>query len=84
VYGLAFDTGGDLYAGTDADDAIRVVHPNRSSEQYYAGLLKPSTVYLIWGSGPSLFQARGGTVNTKTIVKINTLKTSAPYFGRSL
>lgn len=84
VYGLSFDTDGDMYVGTDAAAGILLVHPNKASEPYYPGLLKPSTTYLTWGKGAFLFQARGGTVNTKTMVKINTLKTSAPYFGRTL
>ena len=84
VYGIAFNTDGDMYVGTDGAAGIVIVHQNRSSEPYYSGLLLPATLYLTWGKGADLFQGRGGTVNPKTIVRINTQKTSAPYYGRTL
>jgi hypothetical protein len=84
VFGLAFNTDGDMYVGTDGAAGILLVHPDHSSESYYNGLILPSTIYLTWGSGSDLFQGRTGTANPKTIVRINTQKTSAPYYGRTL
>jgi hypothetical protein len=82
VYGLTFDTDGNLYVGTNASAGILLVKPNKSSESYYTGVVSGNTVYLTWGKGSNLFQ--GKVVTTKTIVKINTQKASAPYYGRSL
>lgn len=82
VYGLAFDTDGNLYVGTDGGDGILLVNPSKSGSPYYAGVVNGASVYLTWGKGANLFQGKGGT--TKTIVKINTQKVSAPYYGRTL
>jgi hypothetical protein len=82
VYGLAFDTNGNMYIGTDAADGILLVNSAKQGSPYYPGILSAATVYLTWGKGANLFQGKGGT--TKTIVKINTQKASAPYYGRTL
>jgi hypothetical protein len=82
IYGLAFDTNGNLYVGTDASDGIVLVNSSKQGSAYYPGILSAASVYLTWGKGSNLFQGRGGT--TKTIVRINTQKTSAPYYGRTL
>ena len=76
VYGLAFDTDGNMYLGTDAADGILMVNAAKQGSPYYPGVVSGSTVYLTWGTGANLFQGKGGT--TKTIVKINSQKASAP------
>ncbi|MEW6512251.1 MAG: IPT/TIG domain-containing protein [Bacteroidota bacterium] len=84
VFALTFDTNGDMYVGTNASAGIVVVHPTGTSEEYYPGLLFASTAYLTWGNGADLFQSRTGTAEPKAMVKINTQKSSAPYYGRTL
>jgi hypothetical protein len=84
VYAITFSNDGDLYVGTDAPDGILLVHPDKSSEPYYPGIITPHTVAMAWGSGSRLYQSRGGLSTTKTVVDINALKTGAPYYGRTL
>lgn len=78
---ITFNTDGDMYLGTSSADAILLVHSNKSYEVFYPGLLQPKPIAFAWGKGPSLYYSRGGDA-AHIIVKINTLKTSAPYFGR--
>lgn len=78
---ITFNTDGDMYLGTSSADAILLVHSNKSYEVFYSGLLLPKPVAFAWGKGSYLYYSRGGDA-AHIIVKINTLKTSAPYFGR--
>jgi IPT/TIG domain len=82
VNALAFSSDGNLYIGTDAAEGIVIVHPNKSSESLYPGVLSGQTISLAWGKNADLFQSRVGT--TKTLAKINPQKASAPYYGRTL
>ncbi len=79
---ITFNTDGDMYVGTNSPDAMLVVHPDKSYETFYTGLLSPESMTFAWGKGSTLYVSRGGTTATHVIVKINTLKTSAPYYGR--
>ena len=82
VYAITFNTDGDMYVGTDGPDAILVVHPNGSSEPLYPGLFQPQTLLFAWGKGSTLYAARSGLGVSHVILKINTQKTGAPYYGR--
>ncbi len=86
VTAITFDTDGDMYVGTDIAEGIVVIHPDRSHEPLYPGVVYPATAALTWGSGTDLFQSRTSNVaNTPSaLVKINSLKAGAPYFGRRL
>jgi len=84
VTALTFASDGDLLVGTDGPAGIIVVHPNKSYAPMYPGIIIGQTASLSWGRGFDLFQSRVGTPGPKTIVKINTLKTGAPYYGRTL
>jgi hypothetical protein len=78
---ITFSSDGDMFLGTSSADAILLVHSSTSYEVFYAGLLSPKPIAFAWGKGPYLYYSRGG-IATHIIVKINTLKTSAPYYGR--
>ncbi len=82
VYALTFSSDGDLFIGTDNAESIRVVHPSKASEAYYAGLLKGGTVSMCWGKGSDLFQSRSSVPGPAAAIRINTQKTGAPYYGR--
>ncbi len=82
VYPITFNKDGDMYLGSDGNDGILLVHPNGSAEPFYPGLFKPQTLFFAWGTGSTLYATRSGTVASHTILKINTQKSSAPYYGR--
>jgi hypothetical protein len=79
---ITFDTDGSMYLGTSGSQAIILVAPDgKSSNPLYPGLFSPSTITFAWGSGSTLFAVRSSAVVTNTIIKINTLKNGAPYYG---
>jgi hypothetical protein len=83
VNAITFNTDGEMYVGTTSADGILLVAPGgASSAPYYTGLFKPTTVAFAWGKGATLFAVRGIDATVKSIVKINTLKTGAPYYGQ--
>lgn len=84
VNALTFSSDGDLYVGTDNAEGIRLVHPAKTSEAYYPGVIKGTTVSLTWGKTVELFQSRSSLPGPASAVKINTQKTGAPYYGRTL
>ncbi len=86
VYAITFNTDGEMYVGTDGPDGLLLVAPNGTSVQkYYPGLFAANAINLVfaWGEGGNLFVTRrANSVSTNTLIKINTQKQSAPYFGR--
>ncbi len=82
VYAITFNTDGDMYVGTDGPDAILIVHPNGTAEPLYPGLFQPQTLLFAWGKGSTLYAVRSGLGVSHVILKINTQKTGAPYYGR--
>jgi hypothetical protein len=86
VNAITFNTDGDMYLGTESLDAILLVHANKSFDVFYTGLFNPKILLFAWGKGTTLYAVKTGsdvsTSASKIIYKINTLKTSAPYYGR--
>ena len=88
IYAINFSADGDLFIGTEGTNPIIVVHPSKSSEIFFPGLLSPTTHILPWGQGPYLLAvtgtASGGAVSSSSkIWQINSLKANgAPYYGR--
>ena len=84
VTALTFSADGDLYVGTDGSAGILIVHPNKTSESFYPGLIKGGTSSLTWGNGVDFFQSRNALPGPAAAVKINAQKAGAQYFGRTL
>ncbi len=84
VNAITFSQDGDLYIGTDNAEGIRLVHPSKVSEPYYAGIVSGTTVALTWSTGTDLFQSRSSIPGPASAVKISAQKAGAPYYGRSL
>ncbi len=82
AYAITLNTDGDMYVGTDALAALVVVHPNKTAESLYPGVISPQAMFLAWGDGPNLYATRRGISVPNAVLKINTLKTGAPYYGR--
>lgn len=79
---ITFNSDGDMYVGTNGPDAMLLVRPDLTYEQYYPGLFKPDAINFAWGKGSTLYVSRGGLTSSHVIISVNTLKTSAPYYGR--
>lgn len=86
VFAITFNTDGEMYIGTDGPDGILLVAPNATAvRKYYPGLFVPNAQNLLfaWGNGGNLYVTRRANgVTTNMLLKINTQKQSAPYFGR--
>lgn len=82
AYAITFSSDGEMYVGTDGPDGIILVHPDKSWEPFYPGLLIRQAYLFAWGAGSELYYIRKGAVASHTIIRINTQKSSAPYYGR--
>lgn len=84
VYAVTFANDGDMFVGTDSlAGSIVLVHPNLSSEPFYPGLLSGKSVSFGYGTGTELYVSRTGNSNAeKRVIRINTQKLGAPYYGR--
>jgi hypothetical protein len=62
--------------------------PSDLGAPLYPGLFLPKTLLFAWGKGTELYAARektadaAGKVTPQTILRINTMKSGAPYYGR--
>ncbi|OGU76372.1 MAG: hypothetical protein A2W11_13870 [Ignavibacteria bacterium RBG_16_35_7] len=81
VNAITFAQDGDLYIGTDAEQQIIIVHPNKEFEPLYSGLLKPSEVLsFAWDNSTNLYYSRAAGVDstqneiTPTIIRMNVQK----------
>lgn len=94
VNAITFSADGDLYIGstvnTNNPAAIITVHPDKTSEELYAGLIKTSLVNdansganpdieaFAWGTDNFLYFTQRGF----TIFKLDMQKLGAPHYGR--
>ncbi len=82
---VTFAEDGDMYIGTDAPEAIVVVHPDKSYEPLYPGIFLPPTENFCWGTGTKLYATRYDLAGaTQTVLVIEMQKQGAPYYGRNL
>jgi hypothetical protein len=83
---ITFSADGDMYVGTNAPDAIIVIHSDGTFEPLYPGVLFPTSNNLCWGAGPYskyLFVSRQTeTASTTRVMKVYIGKEGAPYYGR--
>jgi len=86
VNGITFALDGDMFiATTPTAGSVLVVHPDRSAEKYYPGLLAEENVFITYNNDRHLFLSRTGPAadgSDKKVVRVNTQKQGAPYYGR--
>lgn len=83
VNAITFSSDGDLYLGTDQDDPIIVVHPDKTYENLYPGLTHPSVYAFTWANNNNLFYTREANGNfSQTIIRVDMQKPGAPYYGK--
>lgn len=83
-YVMTFAADGDLFVGTDSlAGSLVVIHPDKTAEQFYPGLISNRIANMSYGPGGLLYLARTGTGDAaKKILRVNTQKLGAPYYGR--
>ncbi len=82
AYAITFAADGSLYIGTNGSAGILAVAPDKSWEPMYPGLLVPRHVAFTWDQGTNLFSTQQvGDSETRRLIRINTLKEGAPYYG---
>lgn len=81
---ITFSNDGNMFLATDGSDGILIVDLARTGAPYYPGLLSSPIVSLAWGKGAYLYASLSSPASTPTLLKINTEKTGAPYYGASL
>jgi len=81
VQSLTFSENGDMYVGTNHPEGLFVVR-GTSGEVVYPGLIGSSIYALSWSNGTLLYAVRQINVNLSQLLKIDTGKKGAPYYGR--
>lgn len=89
VFAITFNTDGEMYVGTNGKDGILIVTPSSPSTAtpLFPGLfaINAENYAFAWGEGSTLNVTRrsnGIPTILNILVKINTQKQSAPYYGR--
>lgn len=83
ILAITFAADGDMYVGTDAPEAVIVIHPDGTFAPLYPGVLEPTSYSLSWGNKQFLYVARRSSdAKKRRVIKINMLKEGAPYYGR--
>lgn len=83
IIDIAIAQDGDIYLGTNAvSDPIFIIHPDKSYEILYSGLIKSSVYSLVWGTGNFLYMTNVKDGVNNTVLKINMQKLGSPYYGR--
>lgn len=86
---MTFSQDGDLFLGTNKDpDPIIIVHPNKSHESLYPGVLKAKEVLaMYWPQGNNFYITRKEikdeqlkVILSQTIIRVDVQKPGAQYF----
>lgn len=86
VNGITFAQDGDMFIATNTSaNSLLLVHPNKNAETFYPGLLSQENTFLTYSNGAELYLSRTGPAtdgSDKRVIKVNTQKQGAPYYGR--
>ena len=81
VSALTISESGDLYVGTNHPSGMFVVR-GATGEVLYPGLIGPTIYAVSWSNGTLAYAVRQVTPNLSQLLKIDTGKKGAPYYGR--
>lgn len=63
ITGITFDLNGNIFLGTDSEDAIlKFTHANSSVESFYKGIINPNCKKLSWGNQHYLYMINADDV----------------------
>lgn len=83
VTAMEIASDGTLFLGTNGPDPMIIVEPDGSWERLYPGLMNDEVYKLVWGTDTYLYQVRNlpPAAESHRMLKINTLRQGAPYYG---
>lgn len=81
INSIEFSNDGDLLIGTNNEDPIMIVHPDKTIKILYASYLVSPANKIIWGSGLEFYQSSRASVPDGGIYKVFYGKPGAPYYG---
>lgn len=75
---------GDILVGLDKDNAISIIHPDKTVEALYPDILTAPITYMTWGNDKFLYIDRFDPVDAdkRRVYRVSMLEGGAPYFGR--
>lgn len=80
---ITFAKDGTLYIGTNLNDPVIAVKPDKSYEYFYPGLISPNVYSFAWGNGNILYYTKENNGdNLQKLYYIDSEKEGAPYYGR--
>lgn len=86
IKAITFSSDGDMYIGADIGDGITIRYIDGTLEPLYPNLthiLYPSAHLLCWGNSQFLYvNRRAEGTSGRRIIRIDTRKNGAPYYGR--
>ena len=86
VNAMTFALDGDMFIATNPiAGSLLVVHPDKSAEPFYPGLLSQENIFLSYSNGTELYLSRTGPAadgSDKRVIRVYTQKQGAPYHGR--
>ncbi len=80
ISALTFAQDGDMIIGTDHSNAIVIVHPDKTFEPLFKGVIYPKAQAFAW-AGSTLYYSRARVDTTQTLIKVNIGKQGAPSYG---
>ena len=81
---LALSATGNVYIGTDLENPIILVRPDKSYEYFYPGVVTPNVYSFSWGSEKYLYYTREfDGKNPQTILRVDMQENGSPQFGRN-
>jgi hypothetical protein len=84
VLSFTFSEVGDMYLGMDKDEAITILHPDKTTDYLYPEILSPPSAFLTWGEDKYLYVNRydNEDPDNRRIIRISLSVRGAPYYGR--
>ncbi len=81
INSIDFSNDGDLVIGTNNEDPVMIILPDKTTKILYGGYLVSPANKIIWGSGLEFYQSSRAAVPDGGIYKVYYGKPGAPYYG---
>jgi hypothetical protein len=86
ILSMTISDNGDIFVGMDKENAITIIHADKSTEVLYPEILTPPATYMTWGTGNFLYINRHhenvDEPEKRRVLRIAMAQQSAPYYGR--
>lgn len=84
ILSMTFSENGDMYLGMDKEQAITILHSDKTTDYLYPEILRPPGTFVTWGEGKFLYVNRHDNINpdNRRVVRVSMAMRGAPYYGR--